>query len=104
MLETTPALPVAAFAQGSGVVPILSRSADVTALRTVASSERLVSDWPPATVPVEMERSTLEALPNRSRLLVQEATARHADVRTNRHTVRCIGPFLGLLDFAISTT
>jgi hypothetical protein len=59
----TPALPVDAFAQGSGWPSSLCTSADVTALRTVISSESVsVLGGVCGTVPVATDRSTLASL------------------------------------------
>jgi hypothetical protein len=66
IVSTTPALPVLVLAQGSE--PFLARSAELTALTTIASSDEPAFSW---TEPVVIERSSFSKRLKASILLVQ---------------------------------
>ncbi|OWK24353.1 hypothetical protein AJ87_23215 [Rhizobium yanglingense] len=105
IVSMTPALPVEEFAQGSGWPAILWMSAEVTALRTVISSESVsVLGGVCGTVPVATERSTFESLRKSKPPVMQPESGSIAAPTTNNMAQRHSRPFVWRFDFAMTST
>ena len=100
---TTPALPETAFAQGIGPPSLRARSAEDTALRTVAASEVLSLFWP-GTALVFTALSTFMSEAKSSPLPMQPASGRAQSASTGNRDRIVHNVIVSRRDFAMTST